>query len=398
MRDGVVPTRRARSVSTARPIAGRLVPALIACAAAAVLLIAPLYLDAFALRLGFAVCGAAIGAIGLTILTGATGQLSLAHAFFLAVGAFSYSFFASPADPDSGLGGWGMPPEAALVAAVALTALIGLLVSPLSSRLGGLNLGIATLALVFVGQHLLSTLTTISGGFQGRSTPPFSLFGFPFSAAGELVVFGVPFGRAERLWYLGVALLVLASISAALLLRGRPGRAFRMIRDDELHAAVTGIDLRTWKGRAFVISSAYAGLSGVLYALFIGSVAPVSFALDVSVQYLVMIVIGGLGSVGGAVVGAAFVTGLPLLLQRVAGDSDLIDGLSPAALSRYIYAGVMIGVLLLFPGGFATLWSRGRGLPRFATALRLRSVGRRHDSPPAPHGPAQSPIESEARS
>lgn len=352
----------------------RLFLAALALTATALLLVAPLYLDASTLRLGFGICGAAIGAIGLTILTGATGQLSLAHAFFLAVGAFSYCFFASPADPAAGLGGWGLPPWIALIASVAFTALIGFAVSPLSSRLGGLNLGVATLALVFLGQHLLSTLTPISGGFQGRAAPAFELFGFAFSNAGDVMVLGVPFGRFERLWYLGVALLVVAAVAAVLLLRARPGRAFRMIRDDELAAAVSGIDLRAWKGRAFVVSSAYAGLSGVLYALFVGSVAPVSFALDVSVQYLVMIVIGGLGSVGGAIIGAAFVTGLPILLQRYAGDVALVEGLTPAALSRYIYAGVMIAVLILAPGGVAALWARDRGLPRFATALRLRRL------------------------
>lgn len=340
------------------------------------LLVAPLYLDAFALRVGFAICGTAIGAIGLTVLTGAAGQLSLAHAFFVAVGAVAYCFLAGDPEPASGPSGLGWPPVLALVAAVVLSGLVGLAMSPLASRLSGLNLGVASLALVFIGQHLLATLVEVTGGFQGRLAPSFAIGGATFDNAGDLIVLGVPFERYERLWYLGVVLLVVAALLAHRLLRGRWGRAFRIVRDQELAASVSGVDVRAAKRRAFVVSSAYAGLAGVLFALVIGSVAPISFTLELSVQYLAMIVIGGLGSVAGAIAGAAFVTGLPLVIQRFSDElSALASWVSPADLARYAYGLVLVLVLLLQPAGLATLWTGERGLPRWATALRR--TGRR---------------------
>lgn len=370
-------------MSDAAAATGRRWAALVLIVAGVVVLLVPLYADAFSLRIGFAVCGTAIGAIGLTILTGATGQLSLAHAFFVAVGAFSYCVLAAAPATDSDLAGLGWPPPLAAVAAIALAALTGLLVSPLSSRLSGLNLGVATLALVFLGQHLLSTLVPLSGGYQGRLAPAFDVFGFTFSDSGDFVVLGVPFGRYERLWYLGVLALLAAALLARNLLQGRSGRALRLVRDHELAAALDGIDVRAVKRRSFVISSGYAGAAGVLYALAVGSVAPLSFTLDLSIQFLVMIVIGGLGSVAGAVIGALFVTGLPLVLQRVMDEVPTAgEFLTPAALSRYIYGAAVIAVLLFRPGGIASLWGPGTAPHRFATTTLLgRRLNAASDAP-----------------
>src|SRR4051794_20829678 len=146
------------------------------------LLLAPLQLEAFWLQTGLFAMAAVIGAIGLTILTGTTGQLSLAHAFFAAVGAYGYCFFAGT----DGLGvnaatGLGLPPLLALVLAVALAGLAGALFSPVSGRLTGIYLGIASIGLVFIGQHILFNATDITGGFNGRDAEPFSVAGFSFS-------------------------------------------------------------------------------------------------------------------------------------------------------------------------------------------------------------------------
>ena len=326
----------------------------------------PLYIDEFWLRLGFAACGTAIGAIGLTALTGAAGQLSLAHAFFLAIGAVSYCVLAGDPDPLTGPPGLGWPPLLALVAAVAISALAGLIISPLSSRLSGLNLGVATLGLVFIGQHLLATVDGVTGGFEGRSAPPFEIGGLSFSDLTELTVLGVEFGAYERLWYLGLVMLAVSVVASRNLLGGRHGRAFRMVRDKELTAGVCGVDVRRVKRQAFVFSSAMAGLSGVMFALLIGSVAPVSFTLEVSIQYLVMIVIGGMGSVGGAVLGAVFVTALPILLQRYAGHIPMLgESLSPASAARYLYGLAVLLVLVLEPRGLSGIGAR---LARRATS------------------------------
>ncbi|ONH31059.1 branched-chain amino acid ABC transporter permease [Pseudofrankia asymbiotica] len=342
----------------------------------------PLYLEEFWLRVGFSIFAAVIGAIGLTILVGTTGQLSLGHAFFLAVGAISYCWLASePSTLGSRhLGGLGLSPLLAMVLAVLISGLAGLLFSPVAARLRGIYLGIASLGLVFVGQHVLNSASTVTGGYNGRRTPDFSLFGFVFDDDDSgLEVLGVPFGRSERLWYLGLVLVVLAAWFAYGLLRSRPGRALRAVRDGEIAAAVTGIDVTGYRARAFLVSSMYAGLAGVLYALSIGSVAPESFTVEVSIQYLAIILLGGLGSVGGAMAGAVFVIGLPLLLEQYSENLPFLaepgsGGVTSAEAAKYAYGIAVILFVLFQPRGLAGIaYSLVRR--RRAAALRRADGG-----------------------
>jgi branched-chain amino acid transport system permease protein len=355
------------------------------------LLIAPIYVDGFWLRTGFAAFGAIIGAIGLNLLVGTTGQLSLAHAFFLAVGAITYVYVSG--EPGTGVeatDGLGWPPLVGMVLGVLLAGLAGLLFSPIAARLRGIYLGVASLGLVFIGQHVLNTWTSVTGGFNGRSAPGFEIFGWSFSRPEPyLAVLGVPFGGPERLWYLGLFLAVAAYLFAQNLLRSRPGRALMTLRDSEVAAAVMGVDVQRYKARVFLVSSMYAGLSGVLYALYIGSVAPESFALDLSILYLAMIVLGGLGSVGGAVLGAIFVSSMPIVLQEYADSLPLVSeagqgGVSAGQAARLLFGLAIVVVVLFEP----------RGLVGFVDRFRRR--GRPRRKPPAAstettpsHRPAQ---------
>jgi branched-chain amino acid transport system permease protein len=328
----------------------------------------PLYVEEFWLRTGFAVFGAIVGAIGLNLLVGTTGQLSLAHAFFLAVGAISYVFVSG----ESGgigladLSGLGWPPLIGMIAGVLLAGLAGLIFSPIAARLRGIYLGVASLGLVFIGQHVLNSWTSVTGGFNGRSAPEFSLFGFTFGNTDpDLFVLGVPFREAERLWYLGLVLALAAYMFARNLLRSRPGRALQTLRDSEVAASVMGVNVQGYKARVFLVSSMYAGLAGVMYALSIGSVAPESFGLEVSILYLAMIVLGGLGSVGGAALGALFVTALPLIFQRYADVVPLVGGpgeggLAAGEAARYLFGLAIILVVLFQPSGLAGLATRFR--------------------------------------
>jgi branched-chain amino acid transport system permease protein len=327
-----------------------------------VLLLAPLQLSEFWEQTGLFAMASVIGAIGLTILTGVTGQLSLAHAFFVAVGAYGYSYFAG----HKGLGveaaaGLGLPPLLAMVLAVLLAGLCGALFSPISGRLRGIYLGIASIGLVFVGQHILFNATGLTGGFNGRDAENFSLFGFHFADdQPNLTLGGVQFGALEKLWYLGLVLVLVSYVFARRVVAGRPGRALETVRDHEVAAAVMGVDVTRYKAAAFTLSSMYAGLGGVLFALVAQHVVPNTFGFALSVTYLVMIVIGGLGSVRGAVLGAAFVSVLPQVLDHYSDSLPLVaaagsGGLEASQAARLLYGLSIILVLLYAPRGLAGL-------------------------------------------
>jgi branched-chain amino acid transport system permease protein len=317
---------------------------------------------ALAAPLGLFAMAAAIGALGLTLLVGVAGQLSLGHAFFVAVGAYGYAFLAGTGTGPVRGAGW--PPALAALGAVALAGLAGALFSPIAGRLRGIYLGLASLGLVFLGQHILTNATALTGGFNGRDAAPFRLFGFSFTATDpELVVLNVPFGALERLWYLGLLLVAVSWWYARNLLRGRPGRALVGLRDSEIAAAVMGVDVRRYKAAAFTVSSAYAGLAGVLLAVAFGRIVPDSFGFLLSIDFLAMIILGGLGSLGGALAGALFVTALPLVLNHYSDALPFLAqpgeaGVGAAEAARLLYGTAVIAVLLFAPGGLAQLLRR----------------------------------------
>ncbi len=331
-------------------------------AGALLLLALPFYLDRFWLQAGLFAMAAAIGAIGINLLTGSTGQLSMGHAFFLAVGAYGYCVFA--ADGGDGLTGLGLPTWLAAVLAVLVAGLAGGLFSPISGRLSGAYLGIATLALVFIGLHVMFNAHDLTGGSNGRDVPPLSLFGLTFDDS-ELVVAAVPFGSAEKLWYAGLVLLLGCGLFARGVLRGRPGRAMNAIRDHRIAAGVIGVPVARYRAAVFVLSSMYAGLAGVLLALIFQRTVPDYFGITLSLEYLAMIVIGGLGSVSGAVVGAVFVSLLPQLLTRYSDALPLVSapgtgGIAPGEASRYLYGAAVVAVVLFLPGGLVRVAARRR--------------------------------------
>ncbi|MFE2020417.1 branched-chain amino acid ABC transporter permease [Streptomyces sp. NPDC059499] len=330
-----------------------------------VLLLFPFYLDRFWLQAGLFAMAAAIGAIGLNLLTGSTGQLSMGHAFFLAVGAYSYCILAGESSTENGheLSGLGLPTWLAAILAVLLAGAVGGLFSPIAGRLRGAYLGIATLALIFIGQHVLFNAGSLTGGFNGRAVPPLSLFGFTFDDT-EVIVAAVPFQSSEKLWYVGLLALALSGLFARGVLRGRPGRALNAIRDHRIAAGVMGVPVAKYRAGVFVLSSMYAGLAGVLLALVFQRTVPEYFGMVLSLEYLAMIVIGGLGSVAGAVVGAAFVSLLPQVLTHYSDSLPLVSapgtgGLTPGEASRYLYGAAVVAVVLFLPGGLTRLKNPG---------------------------------------
>ncbi|MFD5628720.1 MULTISPECIES: branched-chain amino acid ABC transporter permease [unclassified Streptomyces] len=334
-------------------------------AGAVLLLVLPFYVDRFWLQAGLFAMAAGIGAIGINLLTGATGQLSMGHAFFLAVGAYGYCVFAG--EGGDGLTGLGLPTWLAAVLGVVAAGVAGGLFSPIAGRLRGAYLGIATLALIFIGQHVLFNARDLTGGFNGRDVPPLSLFGLTFDDS-ELLVANVPFGSAEKLWYAGLVLLLGGALFARGVLRGRPGRAMNAIRDHRIAAGVIGVPVARYRAAVFVLSSMYAGLAGVLLALIFQRTVPDYFGMILSLEYLAMIVIGGLGSVAGAVIGAAFVSLLPQLLTRYSDALPLVSdpgtgGIAPGEASRYLYGAAVVAVVLFLPGGLVGVAARRRTGP-----------------------------------
>ncbi|MFB4318251.1 branched-chain amino acid ABC transporter permease [Actinomadura sp. 21ATH] len=348
-------------------------PAALLGAGLAGLIVLPFYAGSFWLQAGLFAMSAAVGAIGLNVLTGAAGQLSIGHAFFLAIGAYSYVWLAAEPETVSGhhLTGMGLPTALAALVAVAVAGIAGGICAPLAGRLKGASLGVATLALVFIGQHVLFRAEPVTGGVNGRSVPPLELFGLRFTDTPEqLMILGIPFGGLEKLWYLGLAVLVAAAWFARGVLRSRPGRALNTLRDHEIAAGALGVPVSRYRAGAFVLSSMYAGLAGVLLALVFQRTVPDYFGLALALDYLAMIVIGGLGSVGGAVLGAVFVSILPPLLTRYGGSLPMVaepgaaSGLAPAEAARLVYGAVFVAVLLFLPRGLLGLFTRSHRVRR----------------------------------
>jgi branched-chain amino acid transport system permease protein len=320
--------------------------------AVVVLAAIPIWVEAFWLQTALFAMAAMIAAIGLSLLVGIAGQLSLAHAFFVAIGAYGYAYLADR-----------IPPVLALLAAPLLAGAAGAAFSPIAGRVRGSYHGLASRGLVFLGQHILQNATGITGGYRGVAVPPFSLFGFEFTGSDGLVILGVPYGQLEKLWYLGVVLVAVSVWYGRNLVRSRPGRALATVRDSEVAAGAHGIDVVRYKAAAFTVSSMYAGLGGVLMALAFGRIVPESFGFLLSVDFLAMVVIGGAGSVGGAAVGALFVTALPLVLNHYSGSLPLLaepgsGGVGAAEFSRFVYGAAIVAVLLFARDGLAGLVRR----------------------------------------
>ncbi|HEX6569168.1 MAG TPA: branched-chain amino acid ABC transporter permease, partial [Acidimicrobiales bacterium] len=336
----------------------------------AVGLAAPFYLDVFWLQVGVFAFAAMVAALGLNLLVGEAGQLSLAHSFFIAIGAYGYTFFASPSQQvgEGSQIGWDLPPTLSVVLAVVAAGVAGVLFSPIAARLRGIYLGVASLGLVFLGQHVLVNAEPVTGGFNGRDVPPLTLLGFTFDdLPGEtLHVLGVPFTRMEKLWYIGLCAAALSWLFYRNLRSSRVGRALHAVRDGEVAASVMGVHVTRFKATAFLVSSMLAALGGVMLALAFRHIVPETFGVLLAIEYLAMVVIGGVASPGGTLAGALFVSSLPVVLQRYSEslpfvvESPTAGGLTAGIAARFCYGAAVVVVLLVEPGGLAALGRRAR--------------------------------------
>jgi branched-chain amino acid transport system permease protein len=284
---------------------------------------------------------AVVGALGLNILVGYTGQISVGHAAFMSVGAYTAANLAVHLH----LPFWVTLPAGGLMAA-----LIGAVVGMPSLRIKGLYLAIATLAAQLIIEWIINHTPAISGGAQASiEVPRPTLWGHQLKTQGELYLFLLFFA----------ALATLATLN---LVRSRVGRAFVAIRDQDIAAEIIGINIYRYKLLAFAISSFYAGVCGVLYTYYFGIANYEAFQIGVSIDYLAMIIIGGLGSVLGSILGAVFVTMLPivirLIMEPLAGMFVASGELSSIVASTRL---VLFGCLIIFflvvePEGLNRLW------------------------------------------
>jgi branched-chain amino acid transport system permease protein len=304
---------------------------------------------------------ASIGAIGLNIVTGYAGQVSLGHAFFLALGAYTAAVLSGDPD-DSRLLGFGITSLPVWLLASGLVAgLAGLLVAPLVARLRGLYLAIVTLGLVFIGEHLFKHWKQLTGGVGvGRPAAVPELFGIQFA------VDGASYTKAQKLYLLTFVLLVIFGLLARNLVRSRTGRALAAVRDRDIAAEVIGVDVTRYKLIAFAVSSFYAGIAGALLYVMIGFVEPSSFNLGLSVQYIAMVLVGGVATISGSIMGALFISVLPRLTRELpavlpfVSGSATTGGLTVFTVETVLY-GLLIIVFLIFePRGLYGIWVRIR--------------------------------------
>jgi branched-chain amino acid transport system permease protein len=303
------------------------------------LLTLPLYASSYwmdvANRIGIAV----IGALGLNILTGFTGQISLGNAAFMAVGAYGTAY----------LGGHlGLPHMLTIPLAGVLAAVAGMIFGVPSLRLKGLYLAMATLAAHFIVEFVVTHWNAVTGGVNGVSVPAAALFGRALDSD-------------FKLFYLIFPVTCLLVLFAKNLFRTKVGKAFVAIRDQDVSAEVMGVNLFKYKLIAFGVSSFYVGVAGSLLAYQARYISPENFPITLAIDYLAMIIIGGMGSILGAILGAIFITGLPELLRL--GASRLSDVFPPlvglfSSLKLGVFGLTIVLFLVFEPDGLAARWRK----------------------------------------
>ena len=277
-----------------------------------------------------------IAATVINILTGYTGLISLGHAAFMGIGAYSVAWLSNNLS---------LPFYLCLPLGGLIASIIGILVGIPSLRIKGLYLAIATLAAQFILGFIFNEWDSVTGGGRGTSVAPAKIFDFTLDTEFEL-------------YWLILVIMILSLFFARNLFRTRIGRAFIAVRDRDISAEVMGINLLWTKLSAFALSSFYAGLAGGLMAYFFKVVTPDQYTFGVSIFILAAIVVGGMGSILGGILGAIFMTLIPELLGEVSGifGPEALAFLSPAR--EVVFGLLIVGFLIFEPRGLAEIWRR----------------------------------------
>lgn len=288
----------------------------------------------------------AIAAVGLTVLTGLNGQISLGHGALMAVGAYTTALLVETG---------AVPLLPVLLIAALVTVVVGAIVGVAAARLHGPYLAGATLALAVAVPALAIYFDDVFGGEQGLTVespevPDWFADAVYFVSANETT-------PQKYLAYLGWALLIIVMVLLSNLMAGRLGRVWRAVRDDEVAAELAGIRLGQVRVTAFVVSAACAGLAGAVLGLVVRLAAPTGFSIVLSLGLLTAVVVGGLGSLPGALLGSAILVFLPPTARDI-GIAAGLDGTSAAQLAPFVYGVVLVLVILLAPAGVAGFFRR----------------------------------------
>ena len=274
--------------------------------------------------------------LGLMLLAGFTGLFSMGHAAFLGVGAYTEAVLAAK--------GWPFP--VSLAVAAGLSAAVGAVVGLPALRVKGIYLGIATLSFGFIVEEGLARWDSVTGGNAGMHVKAVNLFGLEASSN-------------EAFYSVCLVVTVLSTLAVMNLLRSSTGRAFVAIRDSEISAQSMGIHLARYKTLSFMISAALAGVGGALYAHKLQFISPDQFNILQSVDLLLLVVIGGLGSIHGAFLGAIFLITMPQLISLGKDFLPAIIGQAPG-LQGLVYGLVLIAFVMFEPMGLYGRWLKVR--------------------------------------
>ena len=279
-----------------------------------------------------------IASLGLMVLTGYTGQVSLGHAAFVAIGAYAHAWFLSK--------GWPLP--LSLLGAALLSGAMGLVVGIPAIRVSGLYLAMVTMAFAIIVEQVIGLWSSVTGGFTGLSVNSPTLFGFNL-------------GTGQAFYYFCLVVLMLTLLGLVNLLRSSTGRALVGVRDSEAAAYALGIHVQSVKIAAFALSAAITGLAGALLAHHLNYLTPDGFTLQLSLELVLMVVIGGLGSLRGAIMGAVLISLLPTMISA-------LKTILPAAMAKqfgleiFIFGFVLAFFVLFEPKGLNGRWLQARAV------------------------------------
>jgi branched-chain amino acid transport system permease protein len=300
-----------------------------------------------------------IALLGLNVLTGYTGQISLGHGAFMAIGGYTTAILMVGNEQFGGSISGGMKDVWTLPIAGLVAGLVGLAFGVPALRLSGLYLALATFAVAVAMPSTLRRFEHFTGGSTG-----IQLTGSPelTGGSGNVEILGRSLTPNDWMYYLAWSIALVAFAVAWLVLRGRTGRAFRAVRDSETAAIASGVSLARYKTLAFGISAAYAGVAGGLFAIATASVNPENFPVALSIFLLVGIVVGGLGGLSGLVFGAIFVYFIPLWAQgqdlgSVLPDRIIQEAQKPGG-AAVVFGVVLILLMFFLPNGVGGLFRR----------------------------------------